>query len=81
MGVQAQGFLSAKSHLRLQVRDLSWQDSGEILRIGIPGALSNVYQTARGLIVNNLLTAFVGSVGISAFAAAAASGSVSFRLL
>ena len=70
MGVQAQGFLSGKSYLRLRVRDLSWQDSGDILRIGIPGALSNVYQTARGLIVNNLLTAFVGSVGISAFAAA-----------
>ena len=70
MGVQAQFYFSGKSHLRLRVRSLSFSDIGEILRIGIPGALSNVYQTVRGLIVNNLLTSFVGSVGISAFAAA-----------
>ena len=70
MGVQAQVYLSGKSHLRLLTKSLSWRDSGEILRIGIPGALSNVYQTARGLITNNLLTAYVGSVGVSAFATA-----------
>ena len=70
MGVQAQVYLSGKAHLKLMTRHLSWQDSGEILRIGIPGALSNIYQTARGLIVNNLLTGFIGSVGVSAFATA-----------
>lgn len=70
MGVQAQVYLSGRSHLRLLTKGLSWHDSGEILRIGIPGALSNIYQTARGIIVNNLLTGFVGSVGVSAFATA-----------
>ena len=68
--VQAEFFVSGRSLLRLSFRGLSWNESGEILRIGLPGAASNVYQTARGLIVNNLLTAFVGSVGISAFATA-----------
>ena len=68
--VQAQHYLSGKSHLRLKPGGLDWRESLAIVRIGIPGAANNGYQTARGLIVNWLLTAFVGSVGISAFAAA-----------
>ena len=70
LGVQAPFFLSGKSQMRIRVSDLSWGESGAILRIGLPGAASNVYQTARGLIVNRLLELFVGTVGISAFAGA-----------
>ncbi len=69
-GVQAQYFLSGKSQLHLKGKQLEWRESGKILRIGFPGAASNVYQTLRGLIVNHLLGVFVGSAGISAFAAA-----------
>ena len=70
LGIQGAFFLSRESRLRITFRQLRWRESGEILRIGLPGAASNLYQTARGLIVNQLLGAFVGSVGISAFAAA-----------
>ena len=70
MGIQGQFYLSGRSHFRLSFRGLLWRESAEIFRIGVPGALSNVYQTARGLIVNVLLEAFVGSVAISAFATA-----------
>ena len=70
LGVQAPFFLSGKSQMRIRVSDLSWGESGAILRIGLPGAASNVYQTVRGLIVNRLLELFVGTVGISAFAGA-----------
>ena len=69
MGVQAQVYLSGKSHFQFSSKSVAWRESGGIFRIGVPGALSNVYQTARGLIVNHLIEAFVGSVGISAFAA------------
>ena len=69
LGVQASGFLSGKTELRLAIRKLSFRDSGEMIRIGLPGAAGNVYQTARGLIVNRLVETFVGSVGISAFTA------------
>ncbi len=69
LGVQAQYFFSARSQLRIRLSSLSWRESREIFRIGLPGAASNVYQTARGLIVNRLLAAFVGSAAISAFAA------------
>lgn len=70
MGVQAQLYLSGRTHLRLSAARPAWRECSEVLRIGVPGALSNVYQTARGLIVNRLLELFVGSVGISAFATA-----------
>ncbi len=70
MGVQAQYFLAGPSHLKLRTRQLPWRETMEILRVGVPGALANGYQTLRGLIVNWLLSAFVGSVGISAFATA-----------
>ena len=68
--VQAEYYLSGKSHLRLLTDRIAWGDSLEIFRIGVPGALSNVYQTIRGLMVNRMLDVFVGSVAISAFATA-----------
>ncbi|MBR1408580.1 MAG: ATP-binding protein [Clostridia bacterium] len=68
-GVQAQAFLSGKTSLRLRLKRLMWQDGREILRIGLPGAASTGFQSLRGIIVNHLLEVFVGSVGISAFAA------------
>jgi Na+-driven multidrug efflux pump/anti-sigma regulatory factor (Ser/Thr protein kinase) len=70
LGVQAQVFLSGKSQFRVSFRDLSWRETGNIVHIGLHGAISNLYQTARGLIVNHLLEVFVGSVAISAFSAA-----------
>ena len=69
MGVQGQYYLAGRSHFRFLAGRIAWREIGDIFRIGIPGALSNVYQTARGLIVNRLLEFFVGSVAISAFAA------------
>ena len=70
LGVQAQVFAAGKSHFRLLSTRPVWNDLGGILKIGLPGAATNLYQTLRGLIVNYLLETFVGSVGISAFAAA-----------
>ena len=67
---EAHFFLTGKSHLRLFTKKIMWNDAPEIIRIGIPGALSNGYQTIRGFIVNGLLITFIGSAGISAFAAA-----------
>ena len=68
--VQGQYYLSGKSHFRLSGLRFSRSESWKIIRIGIPGALSYLYQTGRGLIVNRLLVDWVGSAGVSAFAAA-----------
>ena len=70
LGIQLTWFLGGKARIRLQIRHVSWRESGEILKTGLPGAAASGYQTLRGIIVNNLLEAFVGSVGISAFTAA-----------
>ena len=67
--IQAQYFVFGKSHLRFRIGKLDWKDSRKIFRIGIPGAASQGYQTVRSFILNWLMATFVGSVGISAFAA------------
>lgn len=68
--VEAQYYTSGKSTMRFTFRRLLWRDTVEIGRIGLPGAIGFGYQTLRGIIVNNLLTGYVGSVGVSAFATA-----------
>ncbi|MBP5295609.1 MAG: ATP-binding protein [Lachnospiraceae bacterium] len=68
--VQADVYIRKKSHFKLSGGRLYWKDLGEIFRIGLPGAAVNLYQTVRGLIVNALVNSFIGSAGISAFAAA-----------
>ena len=67
--VEAGYFLSPSAELRLRLKGADWQESREILRIGTPGAMGYVYQTARGLIVNALVLTYVGGAGLSAFAA------------
>ena len=67
--MQAQAFITGKTYLRIRRAFFSWKESVAIFHTGLPGAVFNVYQTIRGLVVNRLITVFVGSVGISAFAA------------
>ena len=68
--VELQYFFSAKSERKLAFRNLSFKDAGNIIRVGFPGAASNIYQTIRGLIINRLLEVYAGSIGLSAFATA-----------
>ena len=68
--VEAQYFFSKKASLRFSFRGLSWRESLQIFGIGLPGAIGNGYQALRCIIVNNLLVAFVGGIGVSAFATA-----------
>ncbi len=69
LAVQAEYYLSGKSDLRFSMRSIPWSDGRQIIGTGIPGALSAFYKTLRGFLINALLTAFVGSAGISAVAA------------
>ena len=69
MLVQVQYFFTSKASIKLKLKGLVWDDAKEIVTIGFPGAIGNGYQTIRGFIVNGLITAYVGSDGISAFAA------------
>ena len=64
---QAWYFLTPSSPLRIFSKNLEWRETANIIRIGIPGAATYGYQALRGFIVNGLLDAYVGAVGISAF--------------
>ena len=66
--VQAEFFLRGKSHFRLSLHPSDWGEVRQIVLVGLPGAAVNLYQTLRGLIVNNLLGIYVGYAAVSAFA-------------
>ena len=68
--VQVQYFFTKKSRIKFSIKDIDIKDLPKIFLVGYPGALSNCWQTLRGFIVNFLLSAYVGAVGISAFCAA-----------
>ncbi len=67
--IQAEVFIRGKSHFRISRWHMEWDELKTMFLIGLPGAAVNLYQTVRGLIVNKLITVYVGSAGISAFAA------------
>ena len=68
--VEAWYFVSGRSNLRFTLKKPDPHECAQLLKIGLPGAMGNGYQTFRGLIVNRLLEVYVGAVGISAFATA-----------
>lgn len=67
--LQAQYFFTEKAVFRFR-KGVSEKGEGlTILKIGLPGAMSYLYQSLRGMIVNDLLLQYVGNAGLSAFAA------------
>lgn len=68
-GIQAAYFFTGKSFFRINHKPTDWSDSLNIIKIGYLGALNNGYQAIRGVIVNALILKYVGSVGLSSFAA------------
>ena len=67
--VQAYYFLRKDGSLHFTFRHVVWRDSAQVIIIGLPGAASAIYQSLLGLIVNGLITSYVGSAGLSAYAA------------
>ena len=68
-GVQARYYFTGKSQMKLSLRGIQWSDGRSIFLIGVPSGLHNAYEALRGVIVNGLILHYVGSVGLSAFAA------------
>jgi Na+-driven multidrug efflux pump/anti-sigma regulatory factor (Ser/Thr protein kinase) len=69
MLIQAQYFFSGKSALRLNFKNLRWDEGKQIIGIGFPGAINYGYQTLRGFIINALIMAYVFTPGMSSFTA------------
>ncbi len=68
-GVQAVHYFSGNSFFKFDLKRIRIGAVPEIIKMGYPGALTNLYQTARGLIVNGLIVKYVGEIGLSSFAA------------
>ena len=68
-GVQAWYYFAGKSEWKLSLRACRWKDALQIVQLGYPGALSRFVEMFRCIIVNFLVLKYVGSVGLSAFAA------------
>ena len=62
-------YLTGRSEWKFSFRKCRWKDAPQIVRLGYPGALSRFVEMFRCLIVNGLVLKYVGSVGLSAFAA------------
>ena len=62
-------YLAGKSEWKFSPRSCRWREAGQIAGLGYPGALSRFVETFRCLIVNFLVLKYVGSVGLSSFAA------------
>lgn len=68
--VQAQYYFKKGTLLHFVPRACRLQDLLRIVKVGVPGSLSQGCQALRGIIVNALLMAYVGGDGLSAFTAA-----------
>ena len=69
LAVQVVYYLAGKSEWKFSLHACRWQDAPRIAGLGYPGALSRFVEMFRCLIVNFLVLRYVGSVGLSAFAA------------
>ena len=67
--VQVQYYFSGKSQLKFSVRNLGGKDALQIIKVGYPRAIDRGYMTVQVMILNMLIIHFVGSLGLSAYAA------------
>ena len=69
LGIMAFYYILGRSEWKFSLRSCKWHDAPDILKLGYAGALSRFVEMFRCIIVNFLVLKYVGSVGLSAFAA------------
>ena len=62
-------YILGKSEWKFSLKGCDWHDAPQIVKLGYSGALSRFVEMFRCLIVNALVLQYVGSVGVSSFAA------------
>ncbi len=67
--IQAMYYLRGRSEWHFSLRACRWKDALQIVGLGYPGAMPRFFEMLRGFIVNVVVLRYVGSVGLSAFAA------------
>ncbi len=69
-------YFSGKAMIRFSLSSVHFADVPEILRIGIPGALSQLAQVLRSMVLNRIMLAYAGQYGVAAFSAVYSFGTV-----
>ena len=69
LAIQAWYFLRGRSEWKFSLKAYKFKDAFRIFSLGYPGALSRFVEMFRCIIVNFLLLKYVGSAGVSSFAA------------
>jgi len=69
LGALALFYLRGRSEWKFSLKGCDWHDAPQIVKLGYSGALSRFVEMFRCLIVNYLVLQYVGSVGVSSFAA------------
>ena len=69
LGIQALFYIRGKSEWHLSAKGCDWRMASTIVKLGYSGALSRFVEMFRCLIVNFLMLRYVGSAGLSSFAA------------
>ena len=69
LAVLAVYYIMGKSEWKVSLKGCDWHIAPQIVKFGYSGALSRFVEMFRCLIVNFLILKYVGSVGVSSFAA------------
>lgn len=68
-GTMALWYIKNKPEMLLSPKDINWNEAKNIVVLGYPGSISRFMEMFRCMIVNSLILRYVGSVGLSSFAA------------
>lgn len=63
-------YFSGKSHFRICLPEFDWAKIPEIVKIGFPGAIAQIYLAFRGYYINQTVMRFEGADGMAALSAA-----------
>ncbi len=74
--IQGSWYLSGKSSLRFEIKNVVFSDLRDILINGLPGAIAQFCIFIRGTVINRVIAYFIGETGLSAFSAVQSFGCV-----
>lgn len=73
-------YFFGKSSIRFDVRSVRPAQLVGIVRVGFPGAVSQLGQTFRAILLNMIMLRFIGNEGVSAFSAVNSFGSLYYAV-
>lgn len=74
--ILASFYLFNDSAIKFKIREICLSEFKNIIHIGFPGAVGQLGQTVRSVLLNAIMLSFIGSNGISAFSAVYSFGCV-----